>query len=296
VFCGEAAVIPVEYRLVPFIAVVGSGPIGGALAHKLAQRDRTREIRLIDPHAGIAQGKALDILQASPVDRFSSRVVAAQALSSAAGAEVIVLADAGETGAEHAGEAGLSMLRQIAAIDTSAPLVFAGASQRDLIGRAVGELRMPRTRVMGAAPGALESAIRALVGLAIDVSGVEVQLRVVGTPPNALVVGWEEATASGMPLRDQVPPHTISALNARVPTLWPPGPFALASAAARVVEGLLHGSRRRFTCLVSLDSGPSRQSVAAMPIELGPRGILRVIEPTLTEQERTRMQTAIERF
>lgn len=277
-----------------FIAVVGAGPLGGALAQKLALRDRIREIRLIDPHPGIAQGKALDILQSSPVEGFSAHIVSSQTLHGAAGAEAIVIADAGATSMEHAGEAGLAIVRQLAAVETSAPLVFPGASQRELVGRVVRELHVARSRAFGTAPGALESALRALAGLALDGSGVEVQLRIVGTPPAAVAVGWEEATAHGQPLSSQLAPHTIAALSARIPTLWPPGPLALASAAAPAVEAIAAGSRRRFSCFVALDAGPSRNAVVAMPVEIGRAGILRVIEPSLTHQERTRMENAIE--
>lgn len=279
-----------------FIAIVGGGAIGGALAHKLALRDRVREVRLIDPHEGIAQGKALDILQSSPLEGFGTRIVASQSLHSAAGADAIVVADAAaDTGAEHVGEAGLAMLRQIVAVEAAAPLVFAGAGQRELMARVAGELHVERSRLLGTAPGALESAIRALAGLAIDASGAEIQLRIVGTPPDGVVVGWEEATASGLPLTSQIAPHMIGALTARIPKLWPPGPFALASAAARVVEAIVSGGRRRFSCFVSLESGPSRYAIAAMPVEVGPRGIVRVLEPVLTRQERTLMENALER-
>jgi hypothetical protein len=130
----------------------------------------------------------------------------------------------------------------------------------------------------------------------LDSSGAEVQLRLVGTPPDGVVVGWEEATASALPLRAQLPPHEIRALDGRIPKLWPPGPLALASAAARGVEAIVNGSRRRFTCFVSLEAGPTRNAVAAMPAELGARGVLRILEPALTRLERTQMETAIERF
>ena len=280
----------------PFVAVIGSGPLGGALTHTLATRDRIREIRLIDPQAGIAQGKALDIQQSSPIDRFSCRVTSAQSVHAAAGAAAIVIADAGATGVEHAGEGGLALVRQIAAVEPAAPLVFAGATQAEIIGRTVSELRLSRTRVLGTAPGALESALRALAALAIDASGVEVQLRIVGTPPDTVAAGWEEATASGLPLRAQLPPHAIAALTARIPTLWPPGPLALASAAARVVEAIGEGSRRRFTCFTALDSGPTRYAVVAMPMEVGPAGIVRILEPELTARERTVVGNAVERF
>ena len=57
-----------------FIAIIGAGPIGGAVAHKRAARGRVTQIRLIDSAGSIAQGKALDILQSGPVENFNASV------------------------------------------------------------------------------------------------------------------------------------------------------------------------------------------------------------------------------
>jgi len=272
-----------------FVAIIGAGPLGGALAHTLAARDRLREVRLIDSDESVATGKALDIRQSAPVENFSTRVTASGALAAAAGSAVVVIADHASGESEHAGESGLALLRRLTAIDDSAPIVCAGAAQRELIVRAVSELHVAPSRIVGSAPYALESAVRALAGLAIDASGMEVALRVVGVPPQAAVVAWEEASAFGQPISAHLRPHQILALNARLPGLWPPAPYALASAATRVVEAIATGSRRRFSCFVSL----SHRSVAAMPVELGEDGVRRVVEPALTRQERTRLENAI---
>lgn len=278
-----------------FVAILGSGALGGAVAHALARRGRVDEVRLIDAQSSIAKGKALDILQSSPIDGFSTRVTSAESVESTAGAAVIVVADQAADSAEYAGEAGLAALRRVAAIEGHAPIVCAGASQRPLIGRAVTELRISKNRVVGSAPFALESALRALAGLQIDGSGVDVALRVVGVPPRHAVVAWEEATAGGQPLSSQMPAHTIAGLAARIPGLWPPGPYALAAAASRVAEAIVHGSRKRFSCFVVADAGPVRAAVVALPVEIGPQGVIRVLEPALTRQERTGMENAIER-
>jgi malate dehydrogenase len=272
-----------------FIAIVGSGAIGGAIAHKLAARDRVREVRLIDAEERVAEGKALDIRQSGPVEGFSTHVSSAGSLAAAAGADAIVIADQANGQGEHTGEAGLGVLRQLVALESSAPLLCAGATQRELIARAVAELHLRPSRILGSAPLALESALRAVTGLVIDISGVEVSLRVVGVPPRSAVAAWEEASAFGQPLTSQVAPHEIAALTARIPGLWPPGPYALASAASRVAEALARGSRRRFSCFVTVGRG----RVAAMPVELGQDGVLRIIEPALTRQERTMLENAI---
>jgi malate dehydrogenase len=270
------------------VAILGAGPIGATLAHKLAARERVREVRLIDDAGRVAEGKALDITQSGPVENYATRVTASAHLSSAAGASVIVVADQ-VSAAEHAGETGLALVRQLVALGVTAPLVFAGASQRELMARAIAELHVPAARVVGSAPLALESALRALAAVAVDGSGVDVTLRVVGIPPKRAVVAWEEATAFGQPISSQLAAHEIAAIGARIPSLWPPGPYSLGSAAARVVEALAIGTRRRYSCFVSLGRG----RIAAMPAELDTRGIRRLLEPSLTRQERTMLDNAI---
>lgn len=276
-----------------FIAIAGAGALGGAIAQTLAARDCMPEIRLIDPTGSVARGKALDIQQSSPIERFSTRVTAAESVESAVGARVVVIADSADGNAEHAGETGLALLRHLERAGNRAPILFAGAGQVELIGRAVTELHLPRTMAVGSAPFALESALRALTGLAIDGSACEVALRVVGVPPRNAVVAWEETTANGQPLSTQLAPHTIAALSARITSLWPPGPYVLGSAAARVAEAIACGSRKRFSCFTVLDDGPVRAAVVSMPVELGPQGVVRVLEPALTRQERTRFDNAV---
>jgi len=278
-----------------FIAIVGSGALGGAVAHALAVRDRVTEVRLIDPAAQVARGKALDIQQSSPIDNFQTKLSAAESIAAAVGADVIVIADSADGNAEHSGEAGLGLLRHLARAGSRAPIVCAGASQRDLVGKAVTDLHLARELVLGSAPFALESALRAMAGLALDGSAVEVGLRVVGVPPRGAVVAWEEATAYGQPLASQMPAHVIAGLAARIPGLWPPGPYALATAAARVVEALALGSRRRFSCFVAMDAGPFRAAVGSMPVELGPRGVERVHEPALSAGEKIALENALEK-
>jgi malate dehydrogenase len=276
-----------------FIAILGAGATGASLAQRLAARDRISAVRLIDADGQIAQGKALDILQSSAIDGFSTRLSGTDKLEAAAGARVIIVADMARGDAEHANEAALAMLKRLVSMEVGAPLIFAGATQRQLMARVVSELYVPAYRVMGSAPGALESAVRALAALECDGSGVDVQVRVVGVPPRAAVIAWEEATACGQPLGAVVPPHRLAAISARLPSLWPPGPLALASAAARVTEAVISGSRRSLTCFVSLPEPPYRGVVVALPARLGPRGIELVVRPELTRQERTQLENGL---
>jgi malate dehydrogenase len=277
----------------PMIAVIGAGPLGGALVDTLARRSRVREVRLVDPDVKVAQGKALDILQSAPIEQFATRVTADGALAAAAGAGAIVLADL-VAGGEIAGESGLALLRQLARLDTTAPLVFAGSQQRELMMRGRTELGIASGRLVGSAPLALESAVTAIVAALIDCSAQDLSIGIAGVPPRDVVVGWEAATAFHQPLAAALPPHQMASVSSRLAALWPPASYAMASAAARVAEAAALGSRRRFTCFVGLDGAlEGRTAVAAVPVMFVRGGVGKVLEPALSRHERTTFDNSL---
>jgi len=277
----------------PTIAIIGAGPLGGALAHTLAARGRVDEVRLIDPEGRIAEGKALDILQSGPVEQFTTRVTAAPGYAAAAGTDVIVFADL-IAGGEIAGDAGLAVVRQVARLDIDAPLLFTGGLQRELMALALAELHVPAARVVGSAPLALESAVRALTAALVDVSPADLSIGIAGVPPRDAVIGWDAATAFHQPIATILAPHHMSALSSRLPALWPPAPYTLASAAARVGEALAEGSRRRYTCFAAVDAiGVGRNVVAAVPVEIRKGGIARTLAPALSRHELTGFQNGL---
>jgi malate/lactate dehydrogenase len=301
-----------------FVAIIGAGELGAAVAARLAARDRAGEVRLVDPAGGgtIAAGKALDIQQSGPIEGFRTRVTAEADVRAAAGARVVIVADGAGASKEWQGDEGLSLIRQLWAVAERDRTVFlcAGAAHRQLIERSVAELKVDPRRICGSAPGALESAIRALVAADVDGSPDDVRLELTGTPPRRAVIGWSAATIRGASVTSALPAHRLQAIADHVPALWPPGPYALASAAARVVEALAAGSLRRHTCYVALttdftdntttdsaDSGElanllrsGRGRVLAMPVRLGVGRVEAILEPSHSPQERTRLETALE--
>jgi len=275
------------------IAIIGAGPLGGALAQALGRRSRVDEVRLIDPEGRIAEGKALDILQSSPVEVFNTRVTAATTYAAAAGASVIVLADLVQ-GGEVAGEPGLALLRQLARMETTSPFLFAGGTQRELMARAIGELRLSPRRLLGSAPLALESAVRAVTAAMMDASPADLAIGVAGVPPRDAVIGWDAATAFNRPIAEVLAPHHLSSLTSRIAALWPPQPYALASAASRVAEALVDGSRRRYTCFAAIDvTGAGRALVAAVPVEIVKGGVGKTLQPALSRHERTAFENGL---
>src|SRR5262249_10440630 len=276
------------------VAIIGAGELGGALAHVLARRDGVRSIRLVDEKGRAAEGKALDIAQAAPVEGFATRVSGSTDIATAAGASVIVLADR-VTGGEWQTDEAVQLIRQLARAAPQAILLCAGASHRDAIDVGVGELRVPRARLFGSAPEALASGARALAALAVNGSPRDVALSVLGVPPGQTVVPWEAATLAGFALTRLLDEPTRRRLSARVAALWPPGPYALATAATLVIEAMAGRSRRLASCFVAADpSGGRKARTAALPVRLGVAGIDDVVLPPLSVVERVALENAMQ--
>ena len=62
------------------VTVVGAGKYGSATTQRLAESDLVREVVMTDIVEGLPQGLALDMNQARPVERYSTKVIGASGL------------------------------------------------------------------------------------------------------------------------------------------------------------------------------------------------------------------------
>jgi malate dehydrogenase len=277
------------------VAIIGAGELGGAVAHALTSHDRVSRVLMVDAAGKVAAGKALDIQQSGAVAGFHTTLEGTDDASRIAGYAVAVIADrAGQPGGEWSGEEGLALLKRLAAYAGDAPIVFAGASQGDLIALAAREAQLPRARLIGSSPEALVSAVAAIVAMEARCAPNEVSLTVLGTPPAGFVVLWSEASIGGYALDRVLSQVQMSRLEARAARLWPPGPYTLGAAAARVSEAILHSSRRSFSVLTLLGGEFGvRNRVGALPALLASSGIVHTRTPALTTRERVLVETAL---
>jgi malate dehydrogenase len=176
------------------IVILGAGEIAAATARQLAAARIAARVVMVDEAASVAQGKALDIAQAAPVDRYDTTLVGTGDESAVVGASVVVLADRVGAAGEWSEEAGLALLRRVAGLNAQAPFVCAGVLQRSIVDRGVHELGLPRTRLFGTAPEALRGAIASLVALEAEVAPGDISLMVVGRAPHDTIVPWDSAS------------------------------------------------------------------------------------------------------
>lgn len=275
------------------VVILGAGELGGTLAHALARSEAAGAIRLVDDAGQIAKGKALDIVQASPIEGFATRVTGKNDLVTIAGGHVIVIADRA-AGGEWEGDEALLLLKRLRPSSDRSVIVCAGASHRELVERGVRELGYRREQLFGSAPEALASAVRALVALETNGSPRDVGLTVLGVPPSQHVIPWEEATVGGFAATRILDEPARRRLSARVAPLWPPGPIALASAAAKAIEAVFGRSRQLSCAFVAPDDSAGRRArTASLPVRLGASGITRVELPALNVRDQVALDNAM---
>jgi malate dehydrogenase len=277
------------------VVVLGAGDIGGALARQLAALDLVSRIVIVDDLANVAAGKALDVAQSAPVDRYHTVMAGTGDLAAVVGAAVIIVADtAAPPGTEWKDEAGLALVKRAAGLNQVAPIVCAGASQASLVERGVNELGVSRMRLFGSAPEALRSAVTAMVALEAGAVPADISLSVLGRPAQQVIVPWDEAAIAGRTATGVLTAAQLARLDARIARLWPPGPYALASAAARVLRSALTRTPRVHAALVAVtrDEGTPGRS-AMMPVTLQPSGLASLVAPALSTRDRVRFESAM---
>jgi malate dehydrogenase len=275
--------------------ILGAGDIGGAAARQLAAIDLVSRIILVDDLASVAAGKALDIAQSAPVDRYHTTMAGTADIAAVVGAVVIVIADrAAQPATEWKDEDGLALVKRVAGLNQQAPIICAGTAQARLIERGVNELGVSRLRLFGSAPEALRSAVAAIVALEAGAAPSDISLSVLGKPPQQIIVPWDEAAIAGRTATQVLTAAQLARLDARIARLWPTGAYALAGAATRIVRSALTRTARVHAALVAVsrDEGVPGRS-AMMPITLQPSGIATLVAPALSARDRVRYETAL---
>ena len=296
------------------VAIIGAGDIGGALARELARLDVVSRIVIVDDLASVAAGKALDVAQSGPVDGCHTALAGTNDVAAVVGAAAIVIADrasgpsasaqatadkhdlktSGPQESEWRDDAGLALLKRVAGLNQKAFIVCAGAKQASIIEKGVNEAGVARVRLFGSAAEALRSAVIAITAAEANAAPSDIALSVLGRPPQHVIVPWDEASVGGRCATNVLSAAQLARLDARIARLWPPGPYSLAGAAARLVQTAITRSPRVHAAHVAVtrDEGVPGRS-AMMPVTLNPAGIASLVEPSLSSRDRVRFETTM---
>ncbi len=289
------------------IALIGSGNIGGTLAH-LAGIKELGDVVLFDIAEGIPQGKALDIAESSPVEGFDCAVTGTNDYSELAGSDVVIVTAgvARKPGMSRDDLVGINSKVMMAVgdgIKNNCPDAFVICITNPLDAM-VGVLQqssgLPVNRVVGMA-GILDSArFRHFLAEEFNVSVKDVTAFVLGGHGDTMVPLTRYSTVAGIPVPDLIKMgwSTVDRIEkivqrtrdggAEIVGLLKTGSafYAPASSAIEMAEAYLKDQKRLLPCAAYVDGKYGLEGMyVGVPVIIGKNGVERIIEITLNEEE-----------
>ena len=290
------------------IALIGSGNIGGTLA-LLAGIKELGDVALFDIADGIPSGKALDIVQASPVEKFDSNMIGGNDYKVLAGSDVVIVT-AGVPrkpgmSRDDLIETNTKVMKQVGeGIANNCPDAFIICITNPLDAM-VGVLQrasgLPTNMVVGMA-GVLDSArFRHFLADEFDVSVSDVTAFVLGGHGDTMVPLSRYSAVAGIPVPDlikmgwsnqekidQIVQRTRDG-GAEIVGLLKTGSafYAPASSAIEMAESFLKDKKKLLPCAAYVDGYYNLNGLyVGVPVIIGKKGVERIVEINFTSEER----------
>ncbi|WP_455477028.1 malate dehydrogenase [Bartonella sp. B41] len=297
------------------IALIGSGMIGGTLAHMIGLK-QLGDVVLFDIVEGVPQGKALDIAESSPVDGFDINLIGTNAYEAIEGADVVIVTAgiARKPGMSRDDLLGINLkvMEQVGAgIKKYAPLAFVICitNPLDAMVWALQKFSgLPTQKVVGMA-GVLDSArFRYFLAEEFKISVKDITAFVLGGHGDTMVPLVRYSTVGGISLPDLVKMGwtTQEKINqiiqrtrdggAEIVGLLKTGSafYAPASSAISMAEAYLKDTKRIVPVAACLSGEYGVNSVyVGVPVVLGAGGVERVVEINLDEEEKIAFEQSV---
>lgn len=287
------------------VSIIGAGMTGASTAVWLAGRE-VADLVLVDIVEGVPQGKALDLYEATPILGKDVKVVGSNGYEATAGSDIVVITagmprkpgmsrdDLLTTNAEIVGKAATETLKYspdaIYVILTN-PLDTMAYMTLKVTG-------LPPHRVVGQA-GVLDSArMRAFVAMETGISVENIQCYVMGGHGDEMVPLTRHSNIAGIPLRDYLPADRLAAIVERtrkgggeiVNLLKTSAYYAPGAAVAQMVEAILKDKHLIVPAAAYMEGQYGLKDIYfGVPVVLGRKGVERIIEYDLDEEEKQQL-------
>ena len=290
------------------IALVGSGNIGGTLAH-LAAIKELGDVTLFDIAEGIPQGKSLDLAQSGPVESFDSKMIGSNDYKDLKDSDVVIVtagvARKPGMSRDDLVEINTKVMKQVGkGIKENCPKAFVICITNPLDAM-VGVLQrasgLPTNMVVGMA-GVLDSArFRHFLAEEFNVSVSDVTAFVLGGHGDTMVPLARYSAVAGIPVPDlvkmgwstqkkidQIVQRTRDG-GAEIVGLLKTGSafYAPASSAIEMADSYLKDKKKLLPCAAYVDGYYNLNGLyVGVPVIIGKNGVERIVEITFTYDEK----------
>ena len=285
------------------IALIGAGQIGGTLAHLVGHHE-LGDVVLFDVAEGIPQGKALDQWQSAPIEGYDTRIIGTNDYDATKDSDLVIITAgiARKPGMSRDDllntNAGIvrSVSEQIAKTSPKAILIVVSNPLDVMCYVAMKASGFPRERVVGMA-GVLDTArYRAFLAESLDMSVRDIQAMVLGGHGDTMVPLISYTSVSGIPITQLMDKATLDAIvdrtrngGAEIVKHLKTGSayYAPSAGAVQMAEAIVKNQRRILPCAAWLQGEYGMKDLfLGVPCLLGSKGLERVIEVTLTSDEK----------
>ncbi len=286
------------------VTVIGAGNVGATAAQRLAEKALC-DVVLVDIVEGVPQGKALDLMEAAPVEKHDATVIGTNSYDATAGSDVVIIT-AGiprKPGMSRddliSTNAGIvkAVTQEVAKRSPEAVLIIVSNPLDAMCHVAYQASGFPKERVIGMA-GVLDSArFRTFIAMELDVSVESTHAFVLGGHGDTMVPLPRYSTVAGIPITELMSEDRIQALctrtangGAEIVSLLKTGSayYAPASSAVEMAESIMYDRKKVLPCAAYLQGEYGYNDLfIGVPVKLGKGGVEQIIEIGLTDAEKT---------
>lgn len=295
------------------ISIIGAGNVGATTAHWCAAGELGDVVLLDIPQTeNMPKGKALDLMEASPIMGFDTRIVGTTSYDDTADSDVVVITagvprkpgmsrdDLLTTNARIVG----SVAAEIKRTSPEAVIIVVSNPLDAMVQRVLQVTGFPPSRVMGQA-GVLDTArFRTFIAMELNVSVEDVSAMLLGGHGDTMVPLPSCTSVGGIPVTQLIAPERLEQLvqrtrdgGAEIVGLLKTSSayYAPAAATAQMVEAIVRDKKRLVPCAAYCDKeyGVGGYYVG-VPVVLGAGGVERIIELELNASERAAFQKSVD--
>ncbi len=296
-----------ETKMDKKITVVGAGNVGATAAQRIIEHGLA-DVVLVDIVEGVPQGKALDLTQASAIEKHDCKIIGTNSYEETAGSDVVIITagiprkpgmsrdDLISTNAKIM----KNVVEQIARFSPDSILIIVSNPLDAMCHVAYEASGFPKERVIGMA-GVLDSArFRAFISMELNVSIENTHAFVLGGHGDTMVPLPRYSTVSGIPITELIPADRIDALcertangGAEIVGLLKTGSafYAPASSAVEMAKAIITDKKMILPCAALLTGQYGLNDLfIGVPVKLGKGGVEEIIEISLTDEEMAKLK------
>ena len=285
------------------VTIIGAGNVGATTAHLLALKGYC-DVVLQDIVEGLPQGKALDMLEAGPVEGYDGQISGTNGWDETAGSDVVVVTSgiARKPGMSrddllntNAGIVG-GVVKEAAAMSPDAVIVIVTNPMDAMCHVALKASGFPKARVIGQG-GVLDTArFRTFIAQEVGVSVKEVEAYVLGGHGDTMVPLTRFTTVAGVPIANVLSKERVDQIvqrtrdgGAEIINYLKTGSayYAPASGVVAMVDSILLDRKRILPCATLLEGEYGVQGLyIGVPVKLSSKGVEEIVQIELTEEEK----------